>query len=172
MNWGLMFGRQIVRSSVIGQWKEPIMFYRLPVALYLWIHLTPAGVSGTELDLQVCMAHSDQTGQLECCAEFGIEESNCSAPDDQASSAPATSQPDYRFFCNTRDVDGSGEDINKWGKGTDFQFVAEKNIWEWRTKYSVRSIDASGGFYETSMIRNGTDRVGECGPEIQWQYEK
>lgn len=149
------------------------MFYRLPVALYLWMHLTQAGASATDFDLQVCMAHSDRNGQLECCAEFGIAEANCSAPDDQATSASVASPADDQFFyCNTRDVDGSGEDINKWGKGTDFQFVADKNIWEWRTEYSVRSIDASGGFYENSIIRHGTDRVGECGPEIQWQYEK
>ncbi len=76
------------------------------------------------------------------------------------------------FYCKTRDLDGSDEDINRWGKGTDFKFIPAKNIWEWRTDHSVRSIDAGGGFYETSLIRNGTDRIGDCGPDIKWQYEK
>lgn len=149
------------------------MRYRIPLALCLWIHLTQAGASGTDFDLQVCMAHSDRIGQLECCPEFGIAEASCSASDDQAFSITHTPSADDQFFyCKTRGVDGSDADINKWGKGTDFQFVADKNIWEWRTEHSVRSIDTTGGFYESSLIRNGTDRVGECSPEIQWQYEK
>lgn len=124
-------------------------------------------------DLKVCMAYTDRANQLACCDEMGIDGTSCRAVESTQTEETATQPADDKFFyCKTRDLDGSSEDLIRWGKATDFKFVPGKNIWEWRSKYSVMTIDANGGFYETSSIPNVPDRIGVCGISIQWQFEK
>lgn len=124
-------------------------------------------------DLQVCMAYSDRASQLACCDEMAIDVTSCHAVKSaETEETAAPPEGDKFFYCKTRELDGSSEDLNQWGKGTDFKFVPEKNIWEWRSKYSIMTIDSNGGFYETSSIPNLPDRVGVCGPAIKWQFEK
>lgn len=148
------------------------MRHWIPWLMGLCFYINQASASVNDFDLQVCVAHLDRASQLECCAELGVKEAVCKAGEKKQPSSAVNPPLNGKFFyCNTRYMDGSGEDINKWGKGSDFKFVSEKGIWEWRSDYSVRSIDAGGGFYETSLIRNGTDRIGECDPAIRLQYE-
>lgn len=124
-------------------------------------------------DLQVCMAYADRANQLVCCDEMGIDVNSCQTVEKTETEEMATEPEDEKFFyCKTRDLDGSSEDLNRWGKGTDFKFVPGKNIWEWRSKHSVMTIDSNGGFYESSSIPSVPDRVGVCGPAIQLQFEK
>lgn len=124
-------------------------------------------------DLQVCMAYADRATQLACCDEMGIDVTSCQAVENaQTEETAMPPEDDKVFYCKTRDLDGSSEDLNRWGKGTDFKYLPEKNLWEWRSKYSVRSIDANGGFYETSLIKNGVDRIGQCDPAYKRQFEE
>ena len=119
------------------------------------------------------MAYADRANQLACCDEMGIEVNSCHAVENtQTEETVMPPEEDKFFYCKTRDLDGSSEDLNRWGKGTDFKFVPGKNIWEWRSKYSVMTIDSNGDFYETSLIPSVPDRVGVCGPAIKWQFEK
>lgn len=149
------------------------MPYLLSVLLVLFLSLSQAAGADTDFNLQVCMAHADRASQLKCCEELEIEEAQCLQVEKPAASSQANPPAQDKFFyCKTRDLDGSSEILNKWGKGTDFTFMPDKNLWEWRSEYSVRSIDASGGFYETSLIKNRIDRIGECDPAYKWQYEK
>lgn len=152
------------------------MPHRLSVLLALSLCLSQPAAAGTDFDLQVCMAHSDRTSQIKCCEEMGIQEARCTRADredrEEARSTSHMPNKDKFFYCKTWDLDGSSEITHKWGNGTDFTYMPEKNLWEWRSEYSVRSIDVSGGFYETSLIKNGIDRIGECDPAYKWQYEK
>lgn len=141
--------------------------------LTLGLGLSQVAIASTDFDLQVCMAHSDRASRLECCEEMGIERNKCVGVNEKKTTNEARPTAQDKFiYCKTRDLDGSGEVLHKWNKDTDFEFIAEKNLWEWRSEYSVRSIDSNGGFYETSLIDNGIDRIGECDPAYKWQYEK
>lgn len=140
---------------------------------FLALSLSQLAVANTDFDLQVCMAHSDRASQLQCCEELKIEESRCVWIEKPAASSETRPPAQDKFFyCKTRDLGGANEDINVWGRGTDFKYMPEKNLWEWRTDYSLRSIDASGGFYETSLIKNGIDRIGDCDPKFKARYEE
>lgn len=134
---------------------------------------SPAIASVDNSELKVCLAYSDRGGQLDCCAELGIAKSDCG---DEARGVPGAteSQPDSDsyFYCKFHNLDGSGEDIARWGKGTDFNFVPNKNIWEWRTEYTIQSIDSTGGYYQRSLNPVFKDQVGKCGPEIEVEYKE
>lgn len=86
-------------------------------------------------DLMVCLAYSERSGQLSCCAEFGISETNCTEQNrGTTSSGPAETEADSYFYCKYKNLDGTGLDMAKWGRGTDFKWVPSRKVWEWRTE--------------------------------------
>lgn len=125
------------------------------------------------MDRIVCLAHSDRTNQVSCCEEFKISKAECTdmiqSPPEAAGSE--TGDGSY-FYCKYTNVDGSEEDIARWAKGTDFNFVASKNMWEWRTAYTIQSIDSRGGYYQRALTPIFEDKVGRCGPDIEMEYKE
>lgn len=143
----------------------------LVVVCLLYIPIAFASVDN--IDLKVCLAHSDRASQIRCCEEFEISEAECT---DLNQSAPESteSKPEEGsyFYCKFSNLDGSEEDIARWGKGTDFIFVPNKNMWEWRSEYAIQSIDSSGGYYQTALNPIFEDKVGRCGPDIEVEYKE
>jgi hypothetical protein len=145
----------------------------LPLVIGCLFYLPLALASVDSMDLRVCLAHSDRTSQISCCEEFEISKAECTAVNQKVPEA-AESKPDKGsyFYCKFRNLDGSEEDIARWGKGTDFIFVPSKNMWEWHTEYAIQSIDSSGGYYQTALNPIFEDKIGRCGPEIEMEYKE
>ena len=124
-------------------------------------------------DLSVCQAYSDRIEQLSCCAEFGITEKKCTVSTRKPTDTIAP-QPDSGayFFCKFSNLDGSGRDIAKWGKGTDFKYIPSRKVWEWRTKYTVQTIDVNGRYYQKALQPIFDDQIGECGSVAEREYTK
>lgn len=134
---------------------------------------SPAIASVDNSELKVCLAYSDRGGQLNCCAEFEIAKADCGDENRRVPGAiESQSDSGSYFYCKFHNLDGSGEDIARWGKGTDFSFVPNKNMWEWRTEYTIQSIDSTGGYYQRSLNPIFEDQVGKCGPEIEVEYKE
>lgn|GEM_PF-4970365 len=145
----------------------------LPLFIVCLFYLPLALASVDNMDLRVCLAHSDRTSQIGCCEEFEISQAECTSVNQRTPDA-AESQPDEGsyFYCKFRNLDGSEEDMARWGKGTDFTYVPSKNMWEWRTEYTIQSIDSSGGYYQTALNPIFEDQVGRCGPDIEMEYKE
>lgn len=145
----------------------------LPLFIVFLFHFPLALASVDTIDLRVCLAHSDRTSQISCCEEFEISKAECTDANQRIPKA-TESKPDEGsyFYCKFRNLDGSEEDIARWVKGTDFTFVASKNMWEWRTEYAIQSIDSSGGYYQTALNPIFEDKVGRCGPDIEMEYKE
>jgi len=133
----------------------------------------PGIVTADSSELMVCLAYSETSDQVSCCDEFGISEADCIDTNRRASdSNESQSENDSYFYCRFHDLDGSGLDIARWGKGTDFKFVPSKNMWVWRTEYTVQSIDSNGGYYQRALDPMFNDQIGECGLETELAYKR
>ena len=145
----------------------------LPLFIVCLFYLPLALGSVDNMDLRVCLAYSDRTSQISCCEEFEISQAECTS-ENPSNPGAAESQPEEAsyFYCKFKNLDGSGEDIARWGKGTDFTFAPTKNMWEWRTEYTIQSIDSRGGYYQTALNPIFEDQVGRCGPDIEIEYKE
>ena len=145
------------------------------------VHTSPVAALNT--DLMVCLAYDNRPDQLKCCEELGIDSESCNR---SASSDIKEQRPNAKdrrnvvdeasdnefFYCKYQNLDGTGVDWSRWGKGTDFKYMPEKKVWEWRTKYAVQTINENGAYYQRALVPYFSDQMGRCDKNAEKEYKQ
>jgi len=76
------------------------------------------------------------------------------------------------FYCGFSNLDGSGQDYAKWGKGTDFKFNQSKNRWEWITEYTYQYIYPDGRYEQIARVDYFDNQRGQCNAEMEAIYKQ
>ena len=83
---------------------------------------------------------------------------------------PVSSANEY-FYCGYSNVDGTGQDYAKWGKGTDFIYNRDKQRWEWISEYAYQYIYPDGRYEQKGRVPAFKDQIGKCNAEMEKIYK-
>lgn len=87
-------------------------------------------------------------------------------------SIPLSSSATEYFYCGYSNLNGSGQDYAKWGKGTDFKYNDSKQRWEWVTEHTYRYIYTDGRYELRTRTPAFDNQVGKCNAEMEMIYKK
>ncbi len=76
------------------------------------------------------------------------------------------------FYCGYANIDGSGQDYSKWGKGTDFKYNKDRNRWEWITESTYQYIYPDGRYEQIARVPYFDNLKGSCNSEMEKAYKK
>jgi len=74
------------------------------------------------------------------------------------------------FYCGYTNLDGSGQDYSKWGKGTDYTYNEGNSRWEWITEYTYQYIYLDGKYEQEARVAFFDDQKGICNLEMELIY--
>lgn len=86
-------------------------------------------------------------------------------------SMPLLASGDY-FHCGFSNLDGSGQDYAKWGKGTDFKFNKTKDRWEWVSEYTYQYVYPDGRYEQIARVDYFDNQRGQCNEEMENTYKR
>jgi hypothetical protein len=75
------------------------------------------------------------------------------------------------FYCGYSNIDGTGQDYAKWGKGTDFIYNKDKQRWEWISEYAYQYIYSDGRYEQKWRTPAFKDQIGKCNAEMEKIYK-
>ncbi len=78
---------------------------------------------------------------------------------------------DY-FYCGFSNLDGSGQDYAKWGKGTDFKYNQSKDRWEWVSEYAYQYIYPDGRYEQIPRGDLFDAQQGQCNESMEAIYNE
>ena len=76
------------------------------------------------------------------------------------------------FYCGFSNLDGSGQNFAKWGKGTDFKYNNSKDRWEWLSEYSNQYIFPDGRYEQVALVSYFENQKGLCNEKMEKIYKQ